>query len=235
MFESLEKRRLLAASVQIDAGGKLTVQGGSKGFNNIIVQEAPSFDPVNGHVYYHMEYSDPVNGLVVFDGEKVGVTSVVINGRNLGSNISFSGTTLNSQIQGGSGVDYISVTDAGTGSSKITAGKGDDNIVIAKANNTFVDAGDGNDQIAINSAAKGVYDPSTDSYVPQDNGVTIALAAESVTVKAGGGNDVIILFDGKVSLDGGGGSDTLLDESLGYGTVVSSTNTESTVVTNPGQ
>jgi Ca2+-binding RTX toxin-like protein len=228
MIESLESRRLLAASVGIDGGGKLTIQGGSKAFNDIVVRETSA-----GTVSYELRYGDDVNVPIgVFSGTLAGVTSVVINARNNGSNVNFIGQTINSQIQGGSGVDYITVNDSGTGSSKITAGKGNDVINLVRANKSFIDAGDGDDQIYLNSAARPVYNSDTGMFESPDQSVTIALSAELVTVKAGGGNDVIIVYDGKVTLDGGGGSDQLLNESLGYATV-SSTNVESSVVANP--
>jgi Ca2+-binding RTX toxin-like protein len=234
MIESLEARRLLAASVTIDAGGKLSVQGGSKGFNDIIVAEAGTANfvdlglvanPGPGTVYYKLTYHDPVNGDIVFEGEKTGVTQVNINGRNEGSNISFAAVSLNSQIQGGSGVDYIVVNDSGTGSSKVTAGKGNDLVQVVQSNKTFVDAGDGADTIIINSAV----DPDLDDDSAGFEALVVQLASELTTVKAGGGDDVIIVYDGKVTLDGGGGIDELIKNVVDGGTVtVQATNVETT-------
>jgi len=231
MIESLEARRLLAASVTIDGGGKLSIQGGSKGFNDIIVAEAGTQNGDNlgvygapGTVYYKLTYSSPT-GDIVFEGTKTGVTQVVVNARNEGSNVNFAGATVNSQIQGGSGVDYITVNDSGTGSSKVTAGKGNDVITVAQANKTFVDAGDGMDSIYINSAVKPDFDDGSAEY----NNMVIALSAEMATVKAGGGDDLIVVYVGNVTVDGGGGIDQLVKDVPTGGTAnVTTTNVEST-------
>jgi Ca2+-binding RTX toxin-like protein len=230
MLELLENRRLLAASVTMDAGGKLTVKGGSHGFNDIIVVE----DAANpGTVSYQMNYGDLVNGAQHFEGTLAGVTSVVIQGRNGGSNLFFKGSTLDAQVQGGSGGDYISVNDTGTGSSNVVGGKGNDVITVVEANNTVVDAGVGDDTIYVNSAAKPiptVNEDGTTTWSLAPNAVDLANAM--TIIKAGDGNDTIILFDGKTTLDGGKGNDVLYDESLGLAQY-SAKNVETTITTTP--
>jgi Ca2+-binding RTX toxin-like protein len=238
-FESLEKRRLLAVAIgsltaNEDAGGKLTVQGGTATGDNMVVIEAGAAQP--GDAETEFINSLPAGSVVVRDTfnnvEQVfsGVTQVQIDGRKGNDSIVWHGKTLNATVQGGSGADAIWVDDSGTGSSKALGGNGNDNIRVIRANNSFVDAGAGDDYVEVNSIvyATEMVDNGDGTFSSLDGGALAAsLANEKCTVKAGDGNDTIKLFSGASTIDGGGKVDLLLDESGGYATY-STTNVEST-------
>ena len=116
-----------------------------------------------------------------------------------------------SNINGGDDADFIRVSDAvaiidsGTGNvvgydmstggqSVIDAGNGNDTIVLLAANHTRANGGDGADVIQVNSAAIG-------------GGVDLSSAVAEIFGDKQ--NDIIDLFDGQNTVDGGQGKDSL--------------------------
>ncbi|MEA2707417.1 MAG: hypothetical protein QOF78_18 [Phycisphaerales bacterium] len=116
-----------------------------------------------------------------------------------------------SSVNGGDGADFIRLTDAKPvidptsgnvtgydmtkgGGSVVDGGAKDDTIVLLAANHTRASGGDGADLIQVNSAAIG-------------GGVDLSSAVAEIFGDKG--NDIIYLFDGENTVDGGAGKDTL--------------------------
>ena len=209
MVENLETRRLLAA---VQTGTVLNINGTS-GNDTINVIEN------NGSVL--VEFNDTAN-----PQNFSGITAININGGNGGDTIYYLGNSIGANIHGDSGAgktggshgsgsgsggtgggsgggstagaDFITVTDAGTGSSVVDGDGGDDDITTIAGNmtggRTTVYGGDGSDHIYINS----------------DNGVNYTTAVARTAIFAEGGKDTITVYDGQNTIDGGGGKDILI-------------------------
>ncbi len=237
MFEFLETRRLLSTTSVVQSGSSLTINGTS-GNDTITVTES-------GH-NVHVEYSTGNSGITATN--YTGITKININGNNGNDSIFYIGNTVGADIHGdggqngkgknggshgsgsgsggtsggtgasgtGAGADFITVTDAGTGSSVVDGDGGNDDITSVASNmtggRTTLYGGDGNDNI----------------YVNTDNGVTYSTAAAKTQIYAEGGKDIITVYDGKNTIDGGGGKDVLITTVDAVNVVV---NVETTVST----
>src|SRR4051812_6325904 len=104
MIEFLESRRLLSGVTTVVSGGILTVNGGQTA-NTINVQEA------GGSVTVEDDGSPA--------GTFPGVTGIVINGGAKDDRIFFKGNSVGAKIFAQSGNDQITVSDTGTGSSRV--------------------------------------------------------------------------------------------------------------------
>jgi Ca2+-binding RTX toxin-like protein len=209
MFETLEARRLMTATVTFGDGvvatqsgsGSLVVkaatanpmnvnviengisqtQGGVQiGLGNVLVQDLVTLQE---YVFYNVKTTKPV----------------VIQGGHGNETVNFDGTTVRSQITGGSGSDYIYITDRGdNGGSTADGGKGNDMIAVVFSHHATISGGDGDDVLIVNSSCQ--YDCT----------VAEPLAGDLIVVNGGNGNDTIIVYDGNARVDGGSGIDNLL-------------------------
>lgn len=216
MIESLEARRLLAVSVS----GTALLVNGTSGNDRITVVED------NHNVHVEISGADGV----IVASDYTGITKININGNNGSDIITYTGNTVGADIHGdggmagngktggshgsgsgsggthggtgktgtSAGADFITVTDAGTGSSIVDGDGGNDDITIVAANmtggRTTVYGGDGADNIYINA----------------DNGVNYNTAVARTAIYAEGGQDTITVYDGRNTVDGGGGKDVLI-------------------------
>ncbi len=128
-----------------------------------------------------------------------GVTKLNINLGGGNDTLLYNGNSIDAQISGGDGADFISVEDSGTANSNVQGGDDNDVITLVHANKTFVDAGAGNDTIYINTGF--TADPSEYNY-----------ASAEATVKAGNGDDTIWVYAGKSTINGQGGNDDVYIE-----------------------
>jgi Ca2+-binding RTX toxin-like protein len=175
MIESLESRRLLAATTVTFVAGVVTVTGGSKAETINVLEDG-------GNV--HVEIGNTASQY-----DFVGATAIIITGSSKNDVIYYTGHSIGANINGGGGSDQISVDDEGTGSSIANGGAGDDVITVIHGNNTAVAGGDGNDQIYVTT------DGSASSTVNVDagkNNDTITVYGGSATVNGGAGTDTLI-------------------------------------------
>src|SRR3954454_11695442 len=133
MIETLESRRLLAASVGF-AGGVVTVTATSAETINVVENTGGVHVEAGANQYNF-----------------AGATAVHINGSSKNDVIFYTGNTIGAVINGNDGNDNISVDDEGTGSSTANGGKGNDSITIIHGNNTNAIGGDGDDQFYVNT------------------------------------------------------------------------------------
>ena len=214
MFEVLESRKLLAATVSA-SGGTLLINGTN------------SVDVITVHEQSHnvlVETSVP--GGPITQQNFTGITAIKINGNGAGDTIFYTGNTVGADIhgdnanldkthngkgkgnKGGSGGsggtggtgggtgggpnfganDMITVTDEGTGSSSVNGDGGNDSLVTTIGNNTVLRGGSGNDQFYLNTLAQG--------------GSNSAFGEE--------GDDIFTVYSGINTVNGGSGFDTLI-------------------------
>jgi hypothetical protein len=221
MIESLEGRKLLAATVSA-SGGVLTINGDGKVDVINVIETGGSV---------HVETSNPGGPLTQRDF--TGITAIRINGRGAGDTIFYTGNSIGAQIHGDSanqnanpsngnngggtggtrggtggtgggtgdgnnggpnagagGADFITVDDAGTGSSVVFGDGGKDDITLLRSHNTTVFGGAGDDKINVNTAGQ---------------------ASSSAQVFGQGGRDTVTVYAGTNTLNGGAGIDTLIE------------------------
>jgi Ca2+-binding RTX toxin-like protein len=205
MFENLEPRRMLAGVTQSYKDGLLTIKGGSK-VDQITVTEN------NGSV--HVEVTSQTTGAIT-STDWSGVTGINFTSGGSGDMLFYTGNSVGAVINGDKGNDFITVADIGTGSSYVNAGGGDDTVVLIVGHGTTIHGGSGNDLI----------------YVNTDAGSSYATDSAQVVVFGDKGNDTITLYDGVVTVNGGGGTDTIID--VGASTAYTSTSVEQTYTITP--
>jgi len=221
MFEKLESRRLFASAATVGVvGDVLTVTGGSKSIENVVIGEqtgGTTTVTINGVLRYTGQANVDFNHVAVFSkgggNERLDATLdtvdlfVTMGGGNDTINIGGHGAaSVDGQggkdiitvqfgnggpILGGDGDDSIFLTEDGGGSS-IDGGKGKDSIVVDNANNTVVNGGADDDKITINSAAN----PAGSHLI-------------AAQIDAGDGKDLISLVAGDNFVNGNTGTDTL--------------------------
>ena len=239
MLENLEDRRMLASGSTVTlVAGVLTVTGGTSA-DYISVSE----DGGNVRVSYYDTAGNFHDGTAAGDNFS-GVTAINIDGGKKDDTIFYSGNTIGAKVNGGaSGADSITITDAGTGSSTVHGGNKADSILVLDGNNTQVFGDDDNDLIEITDGGGSDVDGGKgDDYIKvvianQTNVVggsgndTILLNFDSINapgshaaaeayVLAGKGNDIIYIYDGTGTIDGGAKTDTSYDLSGGTETFV---------------
>ena len=228
MFETLEARRLMTATVTFGDGvvatqsgsGSLVVKAGNAstmnvnviengisqtqggvavGLGNILVQDTNTFEE---HVFYNVNTTK----------------FVVIQGGKGNDTINYDGTSTRAQITGGSGADFIYLTDRGAGGSTMDGGNGNDSLAVVFSHHSTVTGGAGDDVILVNTSCQ--------------DGCTIAdpAANDLIVVNAGDGNDTIVVYDGNAQVDGGKGVDSLQVD-VSNGANVSFKNVESVSTT----
>jgi len=213
MFETLEARRLLSTVVTFSDGvvatqsgsGSLSVKAGSNILMNTTVLEN-GISQVNGGVQIGqgnvvvLEYNADTGQYEEADFYNVNATKpVTIQGSsNMQATIAFDGTSLRANIIGSSANDSISYIDRANGGTVVNAGKGNDTITCVFSHHSTISGGSGDDLIVINSSCQ--YD------------CTIAdpAAGDLIVVNAGNGNDTIVVYDGTIKVDGGGGFDSMI-------------------------
>ena len=195
MIESLETRRLLAFTVDIN-GGAMNVRSSGDSSTVTVVEN-------NGTV--------EVYGDTVADSYAVytGITSINIWGNTGHDNVRYDGLSIGAKVRGNNGADNISINDHGTAASDVDGEADNDVITIVQAHGTTVTGGSGNDSIFINTANVD-HDPAFDLML--DN-------AECIVI-AGSGDDVIRLVDGKATINGGAGTDEVILDAAQDGVVL---------------
>jgi hypothetical protein len=206
MIESLESRRLLAASpaTAVLTAGVLTVTG-SKNNDVIVVAET---SPGTVHV--------ELNQVPV---DFAGVTAIKISGMGGDDTITYTGQTIGADVHG----DSAGATKGGSksgGSGGGSGGKGNDFITIFDDNNTgasTVDGDKGNDTLhvyghsqlnASDTLSTQVFGGDGDDFIyVNENG----LSASRTMVFAEAGKDTVTVYGGVNTLSGGDGKDTLIE------------------------
>jgi Ca2+-binding RTX toxin-like protein len=176
MIESLENRRLLAATTVTFAAGVVTVTGGGN---------AESINVIENSGAVHVEI-----GTTNTQYDFVGATAVRITGSTKNDTIYYTGNSIGANINGIAGNDQISVDDAGTGSSIVNGDKGDDVITVIHGNNTAVAGGSGNDQIYVNTDGSAGATTVVDAGKGND---TVTFYGGSATLNGGAGTDTLII------------------------------------------
>jgi Ca2+-binding RTX toxin-like protein len=216
MIESLETRRLLSGtpSATEDGSGMITVQGSDDG-NVIIVNQLP--DGSVGVVVYTS--ADPINPAINTIFAKA--AGVKINGGAGDDQISFSGQTLVSFINGGDGNDVIFASAQGAVGSQIDGGSGNDQIIVDNSHLdanfnlvagtaiSKVDGGSGDDQIVIQNGSKAIVKGGSGNDVISVLGIDGNQKAWA-NVDGGSGNDGLIAIDANIIYNGGSGDDTMI-------------------------
>jgi hypothetical protein len=117
-------------------------------------------------------------------------------------------------LWGGSGNDYL---QSGGGDDVLLGGDGDDYLAVGSGGNVTIYAGAGNDTVHAGSAASArIFGGSgADVLVGSDGPDSIFPGAGALRVLAGGGDDVITLYDAceltpGMVISGGAGNDTLV-------------------------
>ena len=221
MFEKLESRRLFASAATAGVvGDVLTVTGGSKSIENVVIGEqlgGTTTVTVNGSLLYTGQANVDFKHVAVFSkgggNERVDATLndvdlfVTMGGGNDQINIGGHGAA---SVDGQGGKDVITV-QYGNGDN-ILGGDGDDNITLTEENGgSLVDGGKGKDTITIQNANNTIVQGGAD-----DDKITIASSANAVgsgliaaQIDAGAGNDLISLVAGDNFINGNTGTDTL--------------------------
>jgi hypothetical protein len=194
MIEALESRRYLSASAHFADGA--SAQLTSTGTLQVSAAAAGS----------RLQVSEDHGTVLVEDvgsGESAsfsGVLHVKINGGRRNDALSYHGNSIGAAIGGAGGNDSIVLCDAGSASSQVDGGSGDDTIEVVFSPHAVVSAGTGDDLILLGTgAASGGYD----------------FTFSDLTVDAGGGNDNIFVMAGHGTINGNSGMDTLHDLSGG--------------------
>jgi len=133
-LESLESRRLLSGVTTSVTAGILTVTGGPN-TNTINVNETGGSVSVE---------DDAVN-----IGTFPGITGIVIQGGAKDDRVFFKGNSVGAKVFAGSGNDQLTVSDTGSGASRVDGEAGDDIVTVLAAHNTEVNGGGGSDDIEI--------------------------------------------------------------------------------------
>ncbi|HEX8522381.1 MAG TPA: hypothetical protein VF669_09005 [Tepidisphaeraceae bacterium] len=161
------------------------------------------------------------------------VKSISFWGNGGDDTLLYRGNSIGAQIRGNGGNDVITVVDSGTGASDVDGEAGTDTIIVSQAHNTKVSGGSGDDTIYVNADAKPVASVDENGVVTWSLAPSAASLASSICiVDAGSGNDTIVVYDGKVTINGGAGNDSVLNESLGQAQITT-VKVESNTVQNP--
>jgi Ca2+-binding RTX toxin-like protein len=137
------------------------------------------------------------------------VTKININLGGGNDTLAYNGNTVDANIHGGDGADYIALEDAGTANSNVYGDDDNDVITVVHSNKSEIDAGAGDDVIYVNTGFE--IDPSEYNY-----------ADSKCTIVCGSGNDQVFIYAGKNTVSGGAGADVV---TLSGGTVAASSAT----------
>lgn len=197
-FDTLEARRLLAASASVHHG-LLTVRGAATAANTINVAYSSNQTAID-----------------------VSIASVGASGETSRFSQSFAAQSVDSiAILGGAKADTINVGQSGPSfnlAAYVNGGSGNDTITTGPENDTIlggpgndvINAGDGNNVVL----GGGGYD----SITTGSGNDSINAGVGNDTVFSGAGNDLIVGGPGNDYLDGGDGNDTIFggtgDDSL---------------------
>ena len=226
-FESLENRRLLAftAITAAFSNGTLTITGSATGSNLTIAEDQSTPGKV---LVQDMGMNQEMTYL--------GVKALNVTFKNADNTLYVTpNNTMKCTIKGGTRQDYIRVDEEGTGTANIDAGPGNDLVSLIRANNDTVNGNKGDDSLYIN---RGIQ---TDWWGAADQtAVRAHYHSQKATLLGGDGNDQIGVYEGSsITVDGGGGTNTLIDYSATYGgsaTYASKKNIQSSssVILTPG-
>ncbi len=199
IIEAVEQRTLLSATV---ANGVLTVNGTSAA-DVITVGFNLDFSQTNGISTISGTYTTKVNG-VSSNYNASPIQKVIVNGLNGNDSIAISGSEQDNNagaapvgltVNEGDGNDGVSVviTGAGVGASttvNITAGNGNDSMLVQGGNAATVTAGNGNDTLGA-SANIADLDATFNAGNGNDqiNGISPGGASLSIHANVGTGHD----------------------------------------------
>lgn len=189
-IESLESRRLLAASATLQPDGTLIVQGTS-GNDHLIVDGVIRVSP------HHPQ------------ADRIYVSDVRITGQSTGDVLlakDFSLADVKAIVlDGGDGNDGLFVMTTDAIPTTVFGGAGDDGIEAwtGSAGN-IVHGGDGRDYISTSSGNDSIYGDAGKDVIHSQGGNDL--------ISGGGGNDVLYGGDGRDRIYGGIGADLMLGQ-----------------------